>query len=179
MLPNFKPSVCLVLGASLLLSACALAPAQQVEPSAQITLADFTTDGCSMFPDGTSAQPKLWCQCCVEHDKAYWAGGTESKRREADLVLKECVRALGQSKTAAIIWAGVRIGGSPYLPTPFRWSYGWPYTRGYRALDSSEMALAHEKWLRYGRKEINKNSVQAVTETAADICDVPAIKVKE
>jgi hypothetical protein len=33
----------------------------------------------------------------------------------------------------------VRIGGSPYLNTPFRWGYGWPFGRGYKALTAAEM----------------------------------------
>lgn len=34
--------------------------------------------------------------------------------------------------------AGVRVGGTPYLPTMFRWGYGWPYPRGYKALTDEE-----------------------------------------
>ena len=140
-----------ILSASFFLFACASTPQKSAEFSPQIELADFTTDGCSMFPDGTPAQPKLWCQCCVEHDKAYWAGGTADARRDADIKLKECVLALGQAKTAEIIWFGVRLGGSAYWPTPFRWSYGWPYTRGYRELDLTELALAQEKMQQYSQ----------------------------
>jgi hypothetical protein len=32
----------------------------------------------------------------------------------------------------------VRVGGSPYWPTRFRWGYGWPWPRGYRALTPAE-----------------------------------------
>jgi hypothetical protein len=35
---------------------------------------------------------------------------------------------------------GVFVGGTPFLPTPFRWGYGWPYPRGYGALSSEEEA---------------------------------------
>ena len=148
---RISPRNLVVLSASFFLFACASTPQKSAEFSPQIELADFTTDGCSMFPDGTPAQPKLWCQCCVEHDKAYWAGGTADARRDADIKLKECVLALGQAKTAEIIWFGVRIGGSAYWPTPFRWSYGWPYTRGYRKLDLTELALAQEKMQQYSQ----------------------------
>jgi len=34
--------------------------------------------------------------------------------------------------------AGDRVGGSPYLPTSFRWGYGWPYPRWYKALIEAE-----------------------------------------
>ena len=33
---------------------------------------------------------------------------------------------------------GVRVGGTPYLPTTFRWGYGWPYLRGYKPVTSEE-----------------------------------------
>jgi len=36
----------------------------------------FTSDGCSMFPDGTLEQKELWLSCCTAHDYAYWQGGT-------------------------------------------------------------------------------------------------------
>jgi hypothetical protein len=38
------------------------------------------------------------------------------------------------------MFAGVRVGGSPYFPTPFRWGYGWSYPRGYGALSEQELA---------------------------------------
>jgi hypothetical protein len=36
---------------------------------------------------------------------------------------------------------GVFVGGTPFLPTPFRWGYGWPYFRGYGVLSTEEEAL--------------------------------------
>lgn len=155
LLSRVQPRHLIALSASFFLFACASTPQKSAEQLAQIALADFATDGCSMFPDGTSEQPKLWCQCCVEHDKAYWAGGTQEARRNADILLKQCVLALGQAKTAEIIFIGVRIGGSAYWPTPFRWSYGWPYTRGYQALNLTELAQAQEKLQQYNQKETN------------------------
>jgi len=41
--------------------------------------------------------------------------------------------------------AGVRVGGSPYYPTPYRWGYGWPYARGYKALSDEEKAQVRTK----------------------------------
>ena len=35
--------------------------------------------------------------------------------------------------------AGVRVGGSPYFPTTYRWGFGWPYPRGYKALNNDEI----------------------------------------
>lgn len=103
-------------------------------------LRPFTTDGCSSFPDGTSEQPSLWSACCVHHDIAYWKGGTRDERRVADKVLAQCVAYVGKPKTASLMLAGVRLGGTPYWPTSYRWGYGWPFMRGYKALSEEEQA---------------------------------------
>jgi hypothetical protein len=101
-------------------------------------LRPFRSDGCSAFPDGTRAQKDLWLGCCVEHDKAYWKGGTYKERKKADEALRRCVAAAGEPAVARLMLAGVRVGGTPYFPTKFRWGYGWPYLRGYKALTVEE-----------------------------------------
>lgn len=105
-------------------------------------LKPFTSDGCSSFPDGPPTEPDKWKDCCLEHDKAYWLGGTYDDRRAADQALQDCITEVENSHLADLMWAGVRAGGSPYWPTSFRWSYGWPYTRGYRALTEEERQQA-------------------------------------
>jgi len=83
---------------------------------------EFKSDGCSCFPDGD------WVECCVVHDLAYWMGGTKKERENADATLRKCVSAdKGHPITAAFMYFGVRIGGVWWLPTPFRWGFGWPY----------------------------------------------------
>jgi hypothetical protein len=86
----------------------------------------FTTDGCSRWFD------ESWVSCCVVHDIMYWCGGSDDDRKEADKIIKECA-----DKKAflmgGIIYPGVRIGGLPWLPTPWRWGYGWKkWPRGYK-----------------------------------------------
>lgn len=107
-------------------------------------LAPFKSDGCSAFPDGTLEQNNLWLNCCVEHDKAYWKGGTYQERENTDNVLKICVAKVGEPVIAQLMLAGVRVGGTPYLPTAFRWGYGWPYPRGYKALTGDEIKEVEE-----------------------------------
>ena len=102
-------------------------------------LSPFTTDGCSFFPDGTLMKENAWQGCCIEHDRAYWKGGSFQDRVLADLTLKKCVSDLGEPQVAEIMLQGVRTGGSPYWPTRFRWGYGWPYPRGYRELSVEEL----------------------------------------
>ena len=103
------------------------------------TLKPFASDGCSAFPDGTIEQKQLWLSCCISHDKAYWQGGTYEQRKTADLALQQCVASVGHPHIAQLMLAGVRVGGSPYLPTAFRWGYGWPYLRSYRPLSDDEL----------------------------------------
>ncbi|AUJ70469.1 MULTISPECIES: hypothetical protein [Pseudoalteromonas] len=102
-------------------------------------LKPFTSDGCSAFPDGTLAQNELWLSCCTAHDLAYWKGGTAIERENADIALQKCVAAVGQEEVATLMLAGVRLGGLPYLPTPFRWGYGWSYPRRYAELTAEEI----------------------------------------
>jgi hypothetical protein len=85
----------------------------------------FTTDGCSMFPDGG------WQDCCVDHDILYWCGGTEAQRAKADDALRTCVEKQSSSVLGALMRAGVAVGGAPWLPVPWRWGYGYPWPRPY------------------------------------------------
>ena len=107
------------------------------------TLRPFTTDGCSLFPDGLPNHKNLWLECCIEHDKAYWLGGTYEMRIAADKALKNCVMQVKEPGIAKLMLKGVRVGGTPYLPLPFRWGYGWPYGRGYQAISAEDRVLAN------------------------------------
>ena len=105
----------------------------------ELKLKPFTSDGCSVFPDGTITQNKLWLACCTAHDFAYWKGGTYSDRLDADLLLRDCVAKLGKPEIALLMFAGVRAGGTPFLPSTFRWGYGWQYPRFYGPLTENEL----------------------------------------
>lgn len=88
---------------------------------APVIPADFKGDGCSNFPDGA------YGDCCFEHDKAYYVGGSWKMRWRADKKLFQCVAAKKGFKhklIAPIMWAGVRVFGVPFLPTSFRWGFG-------------------------------------------------------
>ena len=101
-------------------------------------LKPFTSDGCSAFPDGTIGQSELWLKCCTAHDWLYWRGGTYKERLRADEQLKSCVSELGEPEIALLMLAGVRVGGTPFLSTTFRWGYGWRYPRLYSPLTHQE-----------------------------------------
>lgn len=108
-------------------------------------ISPFTSDGCSAFPNGNMEQQSLWLNCCVMHDLAYWQGGTYEERVTADAELASCVADTGESEISKLMHAGVRVGGSPYFPMPYRWGYGWPYPRGYKELSKEEKNHAKQQ----------------------------------
>lgn len=120
---------------------CALA--LSATAAAEDTLKPFATDGCSLFPDRSLVTNEDWCDCCVAHDFAYWRGGTRQERLAADRALKACIiKTTGNLPLAQLVYTGVRGGGAPNRFTSYRWAYGWPPGRGYRALTAKEAAAA-------------------------------------
>jgi len=122
--------------ALLALLAGAVVSAEKIDTTA--ILKPFISDGCSIFPDGNWQSQTLWYSCCFKHDYDYWKGGTETQRKSSDNALKQCVIELGEAEIAELMLTGVRAGGGPYWPTPYRWGYGWPMGRGYKALNTAE-----------------------------------------
>jgi|GEM_PF-5061114 len=94
---------------------------QAQRPHAQLPPHAFTTDRCSLWPDGD------WYRCCVVHDYAYWCGGTAAQRSQADKQLKRCIQAKGYPIMSQVMRWGVRLGGLSVLPVPWRWGYGWDW----------------------------------------------------
>lgn len=108
-------------------------------------LKPFTTDGCSLWIDGTIENPNLWRHCCVAHDLDYWQGGSEEQRKQSDENIQACVKDSQGSGMANYIYSNVRWGGSPYWMSTYRWGYGWDYLdgswpRGYKAPTPEEQA---------------------------------------
>jgi hypothetical protein len=87
-------------------------------------LTPFQSDGCTMSPDLN------FKDCCIEHDRAYHAGGTRLERAEADRIFARCIVARGHSVFLALLyWMGVRLFGGPWYPPILfwkkaRWGYG-------------------------------------------------------
>jgi len=141
---------------SFLLLACNTSRADELAP--------FSTDGCSDFPDGTPSQKDLWRHCCVAHDKTYWAGGSRAERLASDYELEQCVAKVGEPALAKLMLAGVRVGGAPWWPTRFRWGYGWPWPRSYRALSDAEREQVRRRLL-----EAESTEAQCAHQTAEKI----------
>ena len=106
------------------------------QPSADDLLPDGTkSDGCTLIGG------EEFKSCCVAHDRDYYYGGTIKERRQSDERLFECIRekqSLGAKLAAPFIWLGVRIGGVPFLNTPFRWGFG----KIKKAVTKAEPAIA-------------------------------------
>ena len=76
---------------------------------------------------------------CIEHDEAYWYGGTWQQRREADNrlfwgIISCAKKAVWWAKPvyytlSCLMWVVPRAIGSPRLPTPFRWMRREAYTK--------------------------------------------------
>ena len=112
--------------------------------SSDSNLSQFSSDGCSLFPDSSLITKDDWCSCCFRHDIAYWQGGTYEERQAADLRLKNCVADKTKNETlATLMYEGVRLGGSPYFYNWYRWGYGWNYDRKYQALTQQEKDVAN------------------------------------
>ena len=91
------------------------------QPDCQLPPHPFTSDGCTLWPDGN------WNDCCIEHDIAYWCGGSAAARSRADSSLRGCVAARSSPFNGDLLHLGVRLGGHPWLPFPWRWGYGWDW----------------------------------------------------
>ena len=90
-------------------------------------MSEIQYDGCS---GGMSkawrwlfGAPPPWEGCCDRHDQPYAQGGTAKQRFEADIDCLLCVAQGGHPWWAIAMFIAVRLGGGPYLPTPWRWGF--------------------------------------------------------
>lgn len=100
----------------------------------------FQTDGCTLCPDGS------WRDACVQHDVAYWRGGTMAERWRSDVMLFKGVRERTNFLWASVMFTGVRIGGFPYWPLSWRWGFGWDYGKGYETLTPEDAKQADDEF---------------------------------
>lgn len=95
----------------------------------------FKSDGCSggmsWFWRTFLRRPPPWEGACIDHDYAYWYGGSRSKRLLADRCLAAQVARSGYPVIGAMMYYAVRLGGMPHWRFSWRWNYG-SKTREYR-----------------------------------------------
>lgn len=117
---------------------------ESIEPSTLLNrLRPFTSDGCPHLAEAISyPQEDQWRLCCVEHDKAYWKGGSQDQRQKADLDLQSCITERGSPEAARLVYYAVRSSQkwTPTLP----WGYGWVLPRN-TAIHSNEELLEIKK----------------------------------
>jgi len=86
----------------------------------------FKSDGASMIPDSIG-EVDLYSAAFL-HDIKYWSGyqGQDNQRMQADLEFASDSMFMGGASPglALALLTGVRIGGSSWLPTPWRWGSG-------------------------------------------------------
>lgn len=109
------------------------------------TISDFSSDGCSSFPNGRHFGKKNeWVHCCYVHDIDYWFGGPKDLKIKADNDLNTCVSEAHASSLGFAMDVGVTIGGKPGL-TPWRWGYGWNYLIKYDSLNLEQIKSVSSK----------------------------------
>jgi hypothetical protein len=105
-----------------------------------LTLQEFTTDGCSAYPDGyPHTEEYEWLHCCVSHDMKYWMGGTYEEKVQADLELNQCVSEATFTSHGKMMEMGVAAGGTAHLGTSWRWGYGWNKKITYEELSEDQL----------------------------------------
>jgi hypothetical protein len=86
----------------------------------------FSSDGCTLAPDGTFSRPSLWQECCIVHDLWYWGGGSKNLRSAVDKNLKSCIEAKAGALVANLFSLGVEIGSySPFKLKNKKWGNAW------------------------------------------------------
>jgi hypothetical protein len=86
-----------------------------------VTAETFVSDNCTWFPDGN------YKDCCVQHDREYFNGGSWKERWRSDKKLYKCVASKPKfynKIVAPFMWLGVRAFGVPWLGTKASWGFG-------------------------------------------------------
>lgn len=87
----------------------------------------FVFDGCTLFPDNVFGSS--FRQACLQHDIAYWYGGSAAERLAADRSLRTQVAAAGAWGTVLqypMYWS-VRVFGASVLLRPINANWGFGY----------------------------------------------------
>ena len=87
----------------------------------------FHFDGCTLFPDRIGETSFL--TACLNHDIAYWYGGSSSQRRHADQVFRQDIRESG-SFGLWLQWpmyGAVRVFGDTRVLRQFDANWGFGY----------------------------------------------------
>lgn len=87
----------------------------------------FTQDSCTLFPNRLPWHD--FRTACLQHDIAYWAGGSGEERLAADVAFRDAISHTGPIGPVFgyLMYGGVRVFGDSLLTklTNANWGYGW------------------------------------------------------
>jgi len=137
----------------------------------QKILRPFFSDGCSLSPDGLTgtSRDQVWVQCCVQHDVAYWLGGTSDEKTQADELFHNCISAHGFPRVATLYRSAVGTFGGPANTQTFRWGYGWNYQRSFQPLTESERQQAYRLYGVTSWEDLRKK-LSSTTRVLENLC---------
>jgi len=94
-------------------------------------LHEVQTYHCANLPEKLAVEK--WGNCCSELDREYWRGGTFIAQREANSAFRTCLGDVyPESYMPIIAYYGLYAVSSPFVPTSWRWGYGWDFGHGFR-----------------------------------------------
>ena len=105
-------------------------------------LKPFSSDGCTMFFDGTGSRPQAWKHCCFNHDLRYWFGGSKQNRVKTDQKLRSCVQESGHGHIARVMYLAIRVGRYSPVKNAQKWGWGWSTYLGYKELTRDQVNTA-------------------------------------
>mgnify|MGYP001606150117 CR=1 FL=1 len=91
----------------------------------------FASDGCTLAPDWLPLAGNI-SECCRQHDRFYYDGGTTEDRAAADRKLRECLQTKGSPILSWAYWMAVRLAGHHFWPRaakPAAWAWAGPVKR--------------------------------------------------
>ncbi len=144
---SIAKTIALILTLSSLEASAAMVTFDNTKVNPNYEISDFSTDGCSAYPDGVPlTDVNEWVHCCIAHDMRYWSGGSQDEKEYADDQLRQCIASETTENHGAVMEFGVALGGTPYIQTSWRWGYGWNKILPYRALKEEERSQVYEKF---------------------------------
>lgn len=103
-------------------------------------------EGLKISPKRINHEANQWYHCCFTHDIAYWAGGEEQEKVNADYHLDFCVSEATFGAHGTMMRLGVEMGGLPNTGLPWRWGYGFAEDRSYKKMNMGEKIEAFQKF---------------------------------
>ena len=104
------------------------AETRSMSVTGQIPPRPFVFDGCTAIPEHVFGWIDI-TQSCLEHDYAYWAGGTSADRLKADRALRDGIQEKGWLlwPESQIVYWTLRLVGDTFIARAFNRNWGHGY----------------------------------------------------